>query len=168
MKKLLYVLLVLVALFGVTGCGKKEPVKTTLTSENFEEYFTIDAQVSDFKVDERKSLTGNGYVGDANLKITVTPKKSFTTENIIIKGKVTYGGYCWAGNIDSFEIVVDMNGKGEVQKSVTTDVCYFWSPDTPTISKFYTATYELQNNEFLVRDDKFVITSLEGSVIEEQ
>lgn len=170
MKKLLYVLLVMVALFGVTGCGsepKKEPVKTALTSENFEEYFTINAQVSDFNVDEKKTILGTDYVGYANLKVTIMPKKSFTTEGVRLVGKVGYTGLCWAGNTDYFSVDVDLNGNGEYQKTVTTGNCPIWRPETPNIGGFYGKTEtDLDDGEFFAREKKFVITKLEGSVIE--
>lgn len=173
MKKLLYVLLVVIALVGVTGCGgkevKKEPVKVELTSENFEEYFTINAQVSDFNVDEKKSILGTDYVGYANLKVTIIPKKSFTTEGVSLVGKVAYTGLCWAGNTDYFSVDVDLNGSGEYQKTVTTGACPIFRPETPNIGGFYGKTEtDLDDGEFFARDKKFVITKLEGSVIVEQ
>ena len=53
MKKILnilFIVIVTLVLTGWAGLGKsKEPTKIELTSENFEEYFSISAQVSDLK-----------------------------------------------------------------------------------------------------------------------
>ena len=39
-----------------------------------------------------------------------------------------------------------------------------WRPENPTISRFY--NYESVENEFLVNDEKILITSISGSIYE--
>lgn len=166
MKKVLGILFIMIFMFAMTGCGsEKEPVKVKLTSENFSEYFSISAQVSDFTVDEKNSILGKDYIGYANLKIVVNPKKEFKTEDVSIGGKVTISGMCWSGGIDPyFEVVLDMNGKAEYTETITTGECPLFRPDTPTVSKFY--EYELKENEFFASDERILITSLNGSIYE--
>lgn len=166
MKKVLGILFIMIFMFAMTGCGsEKEPVKVKLTSENFSEYFSISAQASDFTVDEKSSILGTDYIGYANLKIVVNPKKEFKTEDVSIGGKVTISGMCWSGEIDPyFEVVLDMNGKAEYMETITTGTCPLFRPDTPTVSKFY--EYELKENEFFTSDDRILITSLSGSIYE--
>lgn len=171
MKKILSVLFIVILAITLTGCGSseksKEPLKIELTSENFAEYFSISAQVSDFTVDEKSSILGTDYIGYANLKIVVNPKKEFKTEDVSIGGKVTISGMCWSSSLDPyFEVVLDMNGKAEYTKTITTGTCPFFRPDMPTISKFY--QYELKENEFFTSDDSVLITLLSGSIYEEQ
>ena len=169
MKKVVSFLLMIAVLFTITGCGgkTKEPVKVELTSENFAEYFSISAQVSDFTVDENNTILGKDYIGYANLKIVVNPKKEFKTEDVSIGGKVTISGLCWSSGIDPyFEVTLDMNGKAEYTNTISTGTCPFLRPETPNVSKFY--EYELIENEFFTSDDRILITSLTGSVYEEQ
>lgn len=166
MKKVLGILFITIFMFAITGCGsEKEPVKVELTSENFSEYFSISAQVSDFTVDEKNTILGKDYIGYANLKIVVNPKKEFKAEDVLIGGKVTISGLCWSGGIDPyFEVTLDMNGKAEYTNTISTGTCPVWRPETPTVSKFY--EYELKENEFFASDERILITSLNGSVYE--
>ena len=166
MKKVLGILFITIFIFAMTGCGnEKEPVKINLTSENFEEYFSVSAQVSDFNVDEKNSILGKDYIGYANLKIVINPKKEFKTENVAISGKVTISGLCWSGGIDPyFEVNLDMDGKAEYTDTITTGTCPLWRPETPTVSKFY--EYELKENEFFTSNEKILITSLSGIIYE--
>ena len=130
MKKVLGILFIMIFMFAMTGCGsEKEPVKVKLTSENFSEYFSISAQASDFTVDEKSSILGTDYIGYANLKIVVNPKKEFKTEDVSIGGKVTISGMCWSGEIDPyFEVVLDMNGKAEYMETITFPLSFISSP----------------------------------------
>lgn len=162
-KKIINLLLLGAFCIILSGCGK-EPTKIELTADNFENYFNISAQVTDFRTEDKRTILGTDHYGYANLKITVNPKKNISTEDILIKGKVTYSGICWASNTDYFDVSINIDGKGETSKSITTGQCPLLTPDNPGISSFY--TYELKDNEFFIQDKKFVIYSISGSVYE--
>lgn len=167
MKRIVSVLFITIMIVAITGCGKKEPVKIDLTGENFSEYFSVSAQVSDFTVDEKSSILGKDYFGYANLKIVVNPKKEFKAEDVSINGRVKISGLCWSGGINPyFDVVLDMNGKAEYTDTITTGSCPLFRPETPSVSKFY--DYEPKENEFFINEDKVLITSLSGSVYLEQ
>lgn len=167
LKKFWNLILIVTLVFAITGCGKKEPIKIDLTSENFAEYFSVSAQVSDFTVDEKSSILGKDYFGYANLKIVVNPKKEFKAEDVSINGRVKISGLCWSGGINPyFDVVLDMNGKAEYTDTITTGSCSLLRPETPSVSKFY--DYEPKENEFFINEDKVLITSLSGSIYLEQ
>lgn len=166
MRKILSFLLVTLVLFSITGCGNKveEPVKIELAKDNFETYFTVDAQLSDFNSKLKSSIGLKSYEGYANLKVVVSPKKEIKAENVVIKGKVILGSLCWAGNKEYFEISLKLNGEAEYPKNITSGTCSMWQPENPTISRFY--DYKPQENEFLVNDEKILITSITGNIFE--
>lgn len=167
LKKFFNLISIVILIIAITGCGKKEPVKVVLTGENFSEYFSVSTQVSDFTVDEKSDIFGKDYIGYANLKIVVNPKKEFKAEDVSIEGRVKLYGLCWSGGINPyFDVVLDMNGKGEYIDTITTGNCSLLRPDTPSVSKFY--DYEPKENEFFINDDEVLITSLSGSIYLEQ
>lgn len=164
MKRVVSFLLVVVALFTLTACGSqsKEPAKIELTKDNFENYFLVDASISDFSSQLKSSFGVKSYEGYANLKVTVIPKKEVKIEDVTIKGKVTLSGTCWTGNKASFDITLKLNGEAEYTKDISSGTCSMWQPENPTISRFY--NYESVENEFLVNDEKILITSISGSI----
>lgn len=164
MKKGVLLLVIMCGIFSLTGCGKKEPIKVELAKDNFEDYFSVSAQVSDFTTEEKETIIGTDYIGHANLKITVNPKKEITTENVVIKGQVTYLGLCWAGNYDSFEVTINKDGEGETIKSITT-TCPTWRPENPEISRYFD-NFEPKAGAFLMSDKKILILSISGSIYE--
>lgn len=170
MKKILSVLFIAILAITLTGCGSseksKEPVKIELTKDNFETYFTVDANLSDFSSQLKSSIGIKSYEGYANLKVTITPKKEIKTENVVVKGKITLGSLCWAGNKEYFDMTLKLNGEAEYTRNITSGNCSMWQPENPTISRFY--EYEPKDDEFLVNEDKILITSISGSIYEEQ
>lgn len=165
MKKLLCVLLVAIVLLGITGCSgetKKEPVKIELTSENFEEYFVMTAQVSNFKQDRQSSMFGTIYDAYADLNIKISPKKRLTTDNVTIKAFVNISGYKWTSK--SFTLTLDVNGNAEYQEmmSVTGQLV---SLDAPRVGMYFSD--DVKEGQFLTQDKKFIIYELSGNVIED-
>lgn len=164
MKKRVILLVIICGILALTGCGKKEPVKVELTKDNFEDYFSVSAQVSDFTTEEKETIIGTDYIGHANLKINVNSKKEITAENVVISGQVTYTGLCWASNYDSFEVTINKDGEGETIKSITT-TCPTWRPENPEISRYFD-NFEPKAGAFLMSDKKILIISLTGSIYE--
>lgn len=164
MKKAVLILVITCGILALTGCGKKEPVKVELTKDNFEDYFSVSAQVSDFTTEEKKTIIGSDYIGYANLKVNVSPKKEITTEDVVISGQVTYTGLCWASNYDSFEVTINKDGEGETIKSIST-TCPSMLPENPEISRYFD-NYEPKDGAFFMNDRKILIYSLTGNVYE--
>lgn len=164
MKKVFFILTIICAALSLTGCGTKEPIKVELTKDNFEDYFSVSAQVSDFTTEEKKTIIGSDYIGYANLKVNISPKKEITTEDVVISGQVTYTGLCWASNYDSFEVTINKDGEGETIKSITT-TCPTWRPENPEISRYFD-NFEPKAGAFLMSDKKILILSISGSIYE--
>lgn len=168
MKKLLCILLVAVALIGVTGCGetKKEPTKIALTGENFSDYIILNVDIKNFKVEEQMGLvTRYEHRGVADLVAKARLKKDVKVEDVVIKGKITTGEMGWALKTYEFTLELDKDGEADFSEQITSGDFGLLKPKAPTMSKFY--TYELKDGEFFLKDKELLITSLEGNVIEE-
>lgn len=168
MKKLLCVLLIVIALVGITGCGetKKEPTKVTLTSENFSDYIILNVQFDDAETRTSSGILGTEYKGVAKLNASARLKKDVKVENVVITGKVKTAGMLWSSKEFSFKLEMDKYGNATYSKDVETDYSSFLKPEErPLKGEFY--NYELQDGEFYLDNKYILITSLSGSIIEE-
>ena len=165
MKKLLCILLVAVALFGVTGCGgketKKEPTKVALTNENFEEYFILNPQLSNFNQNKTNSILGASYDASVELKVKVSPKKKITTDNVTVKAFVNISGFKFYSQ--QFTIMLDANGEGEYNKLMTASALA--NIDAPHIGTYFSD--DVKEGQILTSDKRFIIYEVSGNVIEE-
>lgn len=177
MRKLISFWLTFLIFFTLTGCNNelkeivnitKEPVKVELTKYNFADYIIIDTNYNNFSVDTIPDPFINIYKhrGIADLIVKARLKKDVQVENIIIEGKVSPTGFGWASKIYPFKLVLDKNGEADTTNQIFTDYIPLVLPEMPEISKFF--DYELIDNEFFINDETVVITSITGSVFEEQ
>ncbi len=171
MKKIISILLIITLIISLCGCKsenekqeEQKPVLVEINENNFDEYFYIKADVSDFRQENNNSALASSYIGYANLKITISPKKNIKTENVVINGKASLNGICWSRNYPYFEVSLDNTGNGDRTQTLQSETCYYMRPDSPVVSHFY--TYELQDNEFYVNDKAFVIYKITGNVYE--
>ncbi len=169
MKKFLNILLIITIVISFCGCKNEkekelEPVLVEINENNFDEYFYIKADISDFRQENNNSALASSYIGYANLKITISPKKNIKTENLVIKGKASLNGICWSRNYPYFEVSLDNTGNGDRTQAIQSEICYYMRPDSPVVSHFY--SYELKENEFYVNDKAFVLYKITGNVYE--
>lgn len=161
MKKILSLLLVLVTIITITGCGKKEPVKVDLTSDNFNDYIILNVQFDNADTKTKSSIMGREYKGTATLKATAKLKKDVDVENIVIEGSVSPSGMLWASEEYTFKLELDKNGEAEYSKDVETDYSILKPEEKPLLGMY---TGKVKEGQFLAMDDKVLITSLTGSV----
>lgn len=168
MKKAVLILVITCGILALTGCGKKEPVEVELNAKNFNDYIILNVQLEDYeKESERGLFTTYEYRGAATLKATARLKKDVEVEDVVIQGKITPSGMCWNFLEFDFELILDKDGRAEFSKRINTGNFGLMSPDEPKLSKFY--NYELKENEFYADEEEYIlITSLSGSVYEEQ
>ena len=160
MKKIFSLLLVVFAILAVAGC-KKEPVKVDLTSENFNDYIILNVQFDNANTKTSSTILGTQYKGTATLKATAKLKKDVDTENVVIEGKVSPAGMLWASEEYTFKLELDKNGEAEYSEDVETAYSILKPEEKPILGKYYG---KVEDGQFLVFDEKVVITSLSGSV----
>lgn len=139
MKKKLFILIAFTFIF-TGGCGNKE-VEVKLTKDNFEDYFIIEGQISDFEVDE-DVVFSKEYKGKANLAVNVRLKKEVRCENVKIEGTVITSDGIWfredsvnfGGGAVVFRISIDIEGKGSNTVPIETEWKHL-RPHTPSVEE---------------------------------
>ncbi len=165
MRRIVYILLTIIVLIGITGCNSKSETETqpiTLTSENFEDYFLITAHVSNFREDRQDSLFGTIYDGYADLIVEIRPKKEITTDNVTVKVFINISGYKWLSK--AVTLTLDVNGNAEHQEAMSL-TGQLISISTPGIDTY--SDEDVEEGQFLTSDRKFIVYELTGSIIEE-
>lgn len=168
LKKSLCLLLMIVTLFGLTGCGseaKKESEKIELTSENFNDYVSLSAGIENFELETQQTDFFTNYRGVADLVAKAELKKDVKAEDVVIKGQVTVGEVGWSFSVYDFTLELDKDGKATFTKQITSGDFGMMKSVEPSLQGFY--TYELKKDEFFLNDKRILITSLSGSVTEE-
>lgn len=154
MKKLLVLLLVGITTLTLTGCGKKEPVKVELSSDNFSDYIILDVQFEDADSKSKKGILGTEYKGTATLKATARLKKDVQVENVVIEGRIRTSGQLWSGNEYTFKLELDKNGEANYSKQVDTGGYTFAiKPEEQPI--IYDLDLDPDEDEFIY--DKYII-----------
>lgn len=162
-RKILGLLLAAFVVIALVGCGKKEPAKVELTDKNFNDYIILNVQFDDADSKSRVGILGPEYKGTATIKATAKLKKDVTVEDVIIEGKVAPSGMLWSGNEYTFKLELDKDGEAEYSKDIDTgDYTVMLKPDEQPILCKYSSS--LEDGQFLINDDKVVVTSLSGSV----
>lgn len=140
MKRLLSITFAVAILcLSLTACKKSEPI--TLTSKNFDEYFSLDLHFENFEIKGENTILGPGYIGYADAVITVTPKRKIRCEDVVLEGSFITVGSAWDGNEYAFSFETDYRGNREYIQTIKTSdefVPYF-EPEKPEILSFVDA-----------------------------
>lgn len=137
MKRLLSITFAVAILcLSLTACKKSEPI--TLTSKNFEEYFSFDLHFDNFEVKTENTILGTGYTGYADVVITVVPKKDIRCEDVVIEGSFITVGSAWDGNEYAFSFETDYKGNREYIQTIKTseESKAYFKPEKPEILSF--------------------------------
>ena len=169
MSKIIFVMLLCIV--AITGCGESSPKETRieLNSTNFEEYFSIDAQVVDLKSEKKDAGFTKTTTATATIKVNVIPKKEFKTEDVKFDMMLSLMGYCWTNYNDDFSVYVYPDGKGEATHYAIGD-CGWFNASKPTISKFLMPeqiqkVQDSNGQAFFYGDRQYLLGNLKGSII---
>lgn len=138
--------------------SKNTPKTIELNSENFEDYFIFDVSIDDFNVQKSGGLFSS-YKGTAKLNASAKLKKDVKLENVTVNGKIITSGLCWAGNVYSFTLDFDKDGKAEYSKTITTGDAGMLYPEEP---KLLTID-DVSDGEFILEGAYLKVS---GSIIE--